>query len=55
MVWIHGGGWTIGGAYEYNGAPLAVYGDVVVVCISYRLAALGFAFGNYGIWDQLEG
>ena len=55
MVWIHGGAWTIGGAYEYNGAQLAAFGDVVVVAISYRLNALGFVGGNWGLWDQLEG
>jgi len=55
MVWIHGGGLTIGGAYEYNASSLSIFGDVVVVNISYRLHALGFAFGNWGFWDQLEG
>lgn len=54
MVWLHGGGWAIGGAYEYNGSRLSAFGDVVVVTISYRLGALGFAFGNFGLWDQLE-
>jgi len=43
MVWIHGGGFTHGAGYEplYNGGPLAVRGDVVVVTINYRLGALG--------------
>ena len=54
MVWIHGGGWTCGGTNEYNGAPLSIFGDVVVVLITYRLNVLGFTFGNYGLWDQLE-
>jgi len=44
MFWIHGGGFTHGSGYEdlYNGGPLAVRGDVVVVTINYRLGALGF-------------
>ena len=55
MVWIHGGGWYAGGAYEYNFAPLAVDQDVVVVVLSYRLGPVGFLFGNFGLWDQVEG
>jgi hypothetical protein len=44
MVWIQGGGFTIGaGAREiYNGPVLARRGDVVVVTINYRLGPLGF-------------
>src|SRR6202451_1098081 len=43
MVWIHGGGFTIGaGSQEiYNGSVLAKRGDVVVVTINYRLRARG--------------
>ena len=55
MVYIHGGGWTCGGAEEYRGSSLALCGDVVVVFITYRLNALGFTFGNFGLWDQVEG
>ena len=44
MVWIHGGGWTLGGAYEYSPQQLCVAGDVVIVCISYRLGVLGKDF-----------
>jgi len=54
MLWIHGGGWTSGSPTQSNGACLATFNDVVVVCISYRLNADGFAFGNHGLWDQLE-
>jgi len=69
MVFIHGGGFTQGtGTYEmYNGARLAAIGDVVVVTINYRLAALGYmalpelkeedpdgSTGNYGILDQVR-
>lgn len=44
LFWIHGGGYTHGTAGEplYNGGPLAVRGDVVVVTINYRLGAFGF-------------
>ena len=61
MVWIHGGGFTIGSGSEpyYAGATLADRGDVVVVTINYRLGALGFlhapALGetNFGMRDQV--
>jgi para-nitrobenzyl esterase len=62
MVWIHGGGFTHGAGYEalYDGGPLAVRGDVVVVTINYRLGALGLlrlpeigAHGNQGLLDQM--
>ena len=44
MVWIHGGGLTIGSGSEtyYDGSNLAARGDVVVVTINYRLGVLGF-------------
>ena len=38
-----------------NGAALAKYGDVIVVALSYRLGVFGFLFGNWGLWDQIEG
>ncbi len=43
MVWLHGGGFTIGagGLPPYNGKALAARG-VVVVTINYRLGHLGF-------------
>ncbi len=43
MVWIHGGGYTIGsgGLSPYIGAPLASRG-VVLVTLNYRLGHLGF-------------
>ncbi len=67
MVWIHGGGFTIGaGSQEiYNGTVLAKRGDVVMVTINYRLGPLGFlrlndvthgripSSGNEGLLDQL--
>jgi para-nitrobenzyl esterase len=64
MLWIHGGGFTVGaGSWSvYDGAELARRGDVVVVSIHYRLGALGFlalpdrgegASANFGLLDQL--
>lgn len=59
MVWIHGGGYVVGSGSQYQGAYLAMQGDVVVVTINYRLGLFGFlttgdssAPGNYGLWDQ---
>jgi len=49
MVFLHGGGNTIGGSAKlsgtlpiYDGQWLAEKGDVVVVTVNYRLGALGF-------------
>lgn len=42
LVWIHGGAFRVGGAGDYDGAPLARLGEMVVVTVSYRLGALGF-------------
>lgn len=42
MLWIHGGSYVIGSANEYDGSVLAAQGDVVVVCINYRLNVFGF-------------
>jgi para-nitrobenzyl esterase len=66
LVWIYGGGFTVGSASmaNYDGAALAAKG-VVRVNIAYRLGALGFlahpdlsreggsASGNYGLMDQI--
>lgn len=68
MVWIHGGGWTIGGssAAGFDGARLAARG-VVVVSFNYRLGRFGYfahpaltaenadsgRLGNYGLLDQI--
>ncbi len=64
MVWIHGGGLTLGWGHQrsYDGTNLAQRG-VVLVSINYRLGALGFlahpllsaegGAGNYGLLDQL--
>ncbi len=80
MVFIHGGGNYFGGATQpmdelldgvdpdallYEGAALAAAGNVIVITVNYRLAALGYlahpvlsaasgtgTSGNYGIMDQ---
>ena len=67
VVWIYGGGFTIGSASmaNYSGETLAAKG-VVYVSLSYRLGALGFlahpdltdesprkTSGNYGLLDQI--
>jgi para-nitrobenzyl esterase len=67
VVWIYGGGFTIGSASmaNYNGEQLAKKG-VVYVALAYRVGALGFlahpeltaessqhASGNYGFLDQI--
>ncbi|XP_067665939.1 cholinesterase-like isoform X1 [Haliotis asinina] len=60
LVFIHGGGWTMGSGQQYPGMFLADR-SVVVVTFNYRLNALGFlstgdqhAPGNYGMWDQIR-
>jgi len=66
MVFVYGGGWTIGSASLplYGGDALAAKG-AVVVSFNYRLGALGFlahpeltaegngASGNYGLMDMI--
>ena len=61
LVWIHGGGNTVGAGSQprINGEHLARVGDVVVVTVNYRLGALGFlhapelgARGNEALLDQ---
>ncbi|GAA6217627.1 fatty acyl-CoA hydrolase precursor, medium chain-like [Lates japonicus] len=61
MVWIHGGGFTLGSASIYDGSALAAYQNVVVVLIQYRLGPLGFLStgdehmsGNFGLLDQVQ-
>lgn len=68
MVWIHGGGFTVGSGSQvlYEGKHLAHKG-VVVVTINYRLGPFGFmahpklseesphgVSGNYGLLDQIQ-
>ncbi|MFD4839323.1 carboxylesterase/lipase family protein [Achromobacter sp. NPDC058515] len=59
VVWLHGGAWQSGGGALdwYDGARLAQRGDVVVVAVNYRLAALGWLHvpgqtANVGLLDQ---
>jgi para-nitrobenzyl esterase len=68
MVWIYGGGFTIGGTslHQYDGENLAKKG-VILVSIAYRLGQFGFLAspelskeqgghsGNYGLLDQIAG
>jgi para-nitrobenzyl esterase len=65
LFWIHGGGYEMGSANDYDGTNLVVQGDVVVVCINYRLGLLGFAdlsrlgsdlagSASNGLSDQIE-
>ena len=42
MVWIHGGGNTIGSGGFYDGGNLAARQDVVVVTVNYRLGPFGW-------------
>ena len=35
MVWIHGGGWSMGNPEEYNGTPLAGTGENTGISIIY--------------------
>lgn len=67
MLWIHGGGNTIGHGGSYNSAMLATSQDVVVVTINYRLGPMGWFShpdlargdplddsGNYGTLDVIR-
>ena len=67
LVWVHGGGFTIGHASAslYDGAWLAERADLVVVTVNYRLGSLGWlahpalagaagdAAANWGMLDQI--
>jgi para-nitrobenzyl esterase len=68
LVWIHGGGFTIGsgGDPDYDGQNLSEASGAVVVTLNYRLGPFGFlglselkaedtahpSTGNYGLEDQ---
>lgn len=59
VVWLHGGAWQSGGGALdwYDGSLLALRGDIVVVAVNYRLAALGWLYvpgqtANAGLLDQ---
>jgi len=67
MVWLHGGGFSVGSASSplYAGTQLARGGDVVVVSVNHRLGLLGFLHldelfgeryagsGNAGVLDLI--
>ena len=64
MFYIHGGGYTVGSANDFDPWTFAAANDVVVVCINYRLGMFGFfdlsRFGaeyagsaNLGFQDQI--
>ncbi|MEN8160768.1 MAG: carboxylesterase family protein, partial [Myxococcota bacterium] len=67
LVWIHGGGQSIGSTSFYDGGKLAATQDVVVVAVQYRLGPLGWlrhaalrtgvdpveASGNFGTLDLI--
>ncbi len=64
MVWIHGGGNTVGSASQprFDGQYLAATHDLVIVTLNYRLGAFGFlhlpeagASGNEALLDQVAG
>ena len=46
LVWIHGGGFSLGSGSQkgYNTGTLSMKGDVVVVTINYRLGPLGYIY-----------
>ncbi len=65
MVWIHGGGFTVGSGTDNDPTRLVARTGVVVVSVNYRLGAFGFlghpaltaedpdgATGNAGLQDQ---
>lgn len=69
MLWIHGGGNTIGEASQFDGSRLAVEQNVVVVTINYRLGPFGWfkqrsitgdgetegdRSGNFGTLDMIR-
>ncbi len=68
MVWIHGGGNSIGTAAFYDGGRLATEQKVVLVAVQYRLGPLGWfrhaglregadavdASGNFGTLDLIR-
>ena len=64
MVWIHGGGNSVGHGAVYRGDKLAEKYGVVVVTFNYRLGPLGWfdhrhfnrsniKTGNYALLDQI--
>ncbi|XP_066289120.1 carboxylesterase 1C-like [Branchiostoma lanceolatum] len=61
LLWIHGGGLSVGVGYFVPFTSLSAHQDVVVVTFNYRIGALGFfstgdenAPGNFGFLDQVR-
>lgn len=70
MLWIHGGGNTVGSARFYTGEKITAQQQVIFVSLNYRLGPLGWfnhsalrntaanledASGNYGLLDIIAG
>ncbi|XP_064626050.1 fatty acyl-CoA hydrolase precursor, medium chain-like [Lineus longissimus] len=60
MFFIHGGAWIAGASQQYDGRPLAAYGDVVTVTTNYRLGPFGYLStgdsngpANNALFDEL--
>ncbi|MHA2006848.1 MAG: carboxylesterase/lipase family protein [Promethearchaeota archaeon] len=60
MFWIHGGGFEGGSStsVSFDGLPLSLRGNVVIITINYRLGALGYLYipdmtANVGQLDQI--
>lgn len=64
LVYIHGGGYTVGSASDFDASPFARRHDAVVVSINYRLGIYGFVdfsrfgsdyagSGSLGVQDQI--
>lgn len=66
LVWLHGGGFSAGSSFNYDGSGLARRGDVVVVSLNHRLNVFGHLYladlagagyadsGNAGVLDIVE-
>jgi len=60
MVWFAGEGFDFADARQFDGSYLASLGQVIVVSVQYRVGVFGFlhggslAYGNMGLWDQIE-
>jgi carboxylesterase type B len=55
MVYLHGGGFVMGGGVSYFFGPkLLVEKDVVLVTVQYRLGALGNSFTFFPIKNNFE-
>jgi carboxylesterase type B len=59
MVWVNGVGFVLGASTVYKPEGLALFGNVIIVSINYRIGMLGFLRdpngvfpGNQGLWNQ---